>query len=583
MKVSRTILLLLVVLGMGAYIWFYEINQLSTAEELALQRQAFDLQVEQIHGIGIQTSDYAVDLFKTDQGWELIHPKGARAAAPVVQQLLARFKTLGKGDLITPADMRENEKSLAEYGLAVPRIKLTLTTPGQTREYQVGDVNPLGNSVYVKEESTQNVIPVSTDLLEILPIDVLAYRDKTLFPLHEEEVQAVDLIGEDRMLRLEKREGEWVLKTPVSSLADQEQVLALIQKLLQSRIEGVVNDPGTQDMENFERSEDVIRLWPVNSKVPVELVVGGDLPMNPDQLLVRISGQEGLVKVSKGMRMLAQSPVELFRDRRLFNVDPQSIVRISIQQGGGRLVLEKKGIDWQVVDPVTMKASSARVQNMMKTWMEAQVENFVEDDPELQALKEVSFTPEEADGEKPVTFEIVENLGLPGRALLRKSGEQGLLQVVPDLVKYAPVNVLPYLSREVLTYNPLEVVRLSLSHGERTQAVIRTGPDQPWTAQEETGDVDQERVSEIIRTFSKVFAENLVELNPLDLVQYGLENPPIRLSVGLAGEQAGNRTLWLSRPEENGPVMAILQGQNLVFQMSQEDFQMVVEPLFAGE
>ncbi|MGA0369647.1 MAG: DUF4340 domain-containing protein, partial [Kiritimatiellia bacterium] len=174
MSASKTIFLLMLVLGLGGYIWFYEINQLSSAEKRALQRQAFDLQVEQINGIGIQTADYKVELTQTDLGWELVRPKGARAAAPVVQQLLARLKTLGKGDLITPADMRADEKSLAEFGLAVPRIKLTLRSPAQVREYQVGDVNPLGNSVYVKEESTQNVMPVSTDLLEILPKDLLA-------------------------------------------------------------------------------------------------------------------------------------------------------------------------------------------------------------------------------------------------------------------------------------------------------------------------------------------------------------------------------------------------------------------------
>lgn len=589
MKGTKTFFLLLVVLGLGAYIWFYELNQLSTAEKKALELQAFDVQVDRVTAIGLRTPDYEVDLEKTDAGWELKHPKGARASLPVVQQLLARIKTLDKGELITPADIREKGQSLAEYGLSPPRIKLRLETPGQVRNYEVGDKNPLGNSLYVKEESTQNVMMVSTDLMDVLPESLLVFRDKTLFPLHEEEVQAVDLLKAGRSIRLEKRNGVWALTKPLPGAADQEQVVRLVQKLLQARIEGIRNEPSPEELESFTRegASQTVRLWSVNSKVPVEIEVGGDLPLNPDQLLLRIAGQEGLVVASRGLRALAGSPVDLFRDRTLFAVEAEEVREIHIEQDGKRLRIQRTSEGWEVTDPVTMKADTDRVLNMISTWRNARVEHFVDEEPRSEVpLVRVTFTHGEEEEPTQTGYEILDEVAAPGRVWLRRTGQSGKLVVVPDLVKYAPVEIMPYLSRTVLQFDPAKAVRLSLSHGEESEGVIRSGPDQPWT--ELTGDreVDQEKIETLLRHFSNLEAKKLLSNEaPADLTVLGGEIPLIRLSIGLSGEEAVNRTLVVHRTSASKLLLirGAVQGQSLLFELNPEDLTLLEKPLIAEE
>lgn len=586
MNASRTFWLLLVVLGLGGYIWFYELHQMSTQERATLERQAFDLPVDQIVGIGIQTRSYQVDIKKTEQGWELLHPKGARAGTPVVQQLLARFKNLGKGELITPADMRERELTLADFGLPVPQLILRLETAGESREYHVGDPNPLGNAVYVKENASQNVMLISSDLLDVLPADVAAYRDKTLFPLHFEEVQALDFIDANRTLRLEKREGIWLFKEPLNAKGDQEKIEDMIRKLLQARIDGVVNDPSEEELAGFDGREQVLRVWSANSKVPVEVVVGGDLPRDPDFCFLRITGQEGLVVVSKGMRNLAQTPVAALRDRRLFAMDPQAVQSIALNRGAETLRLEKKENEWWVVDPVNMKASSLRVQNMIEIWLNARVEHFVAWEPlPVPPLMTVSFGHFSGEEKREIAFDILEEGATPGRVWLHKQGDSEKLLTVPDLVKYAPVDVLPYLSKNVLRFEPNQVVRLSLSHGEKTDTVSRAGADQPWTAQTETGVVDQDRIADILDTFSQLTAKNLLSLKRGGFNAYGLEQPAIRLSIGLAGEETGNRTLLLHQQEseDEQPVYGMVQGQPLIFEIGVEEYNRLKTPLGSVE
>jgi hypothetical protein len=400
-----------------------------------------------------------------------------------------------------------------------------------------------------------------------------------LFPLHFEEVQALDFIDAARTLRLEKLEGGWVFKKPVNAKGDQEKITELIQKLLQARIDGVVNDPSEEELANFAASEKVVRIWSVNSKVPVEVVVGGDLPLDPDFCYLRIAGQEGLVVVSKGMRNLAQTPVASLRNRRLFAADPQNIQAVSVQRDLTSLRLEKKGNEWWVVDPVNMKASSARVQSMIKNWQEARVEFFKDQAIGGVATLKVSFEVDAAQEPQTVAFEVMDGGAVPGRALLRKDSEEGLLQVLPDLVKFTPVEVLPYLSREVLSFDPKQAVRLSLSIAEKSFTFVRKDPGEAWTSQNEAEALDQAIIEGMIKAFSTVFAESLVELNPADLSVYGLDQPRIRLSVGLAGEEAANRTMLISLPGNDASPVGILQGQNLVFKLAPAYLDIIRNPV----
>ncbi|MDA3874176.1 MAG: DUF4340 domain-containing protein, partial [Kiritimatiellae bacterium] len=390
MRSGKTFLLLLAVVGLGGYIWFFELRSLSTEERKAMDRQAFDLPVERINRIRLRTPDYEVMMFQTKQGWELEHPKGARAAESVAHQLLARFRTLSRGVLITPADMRKDERTLADYGLAVPRMVLTLGTAADEREYRIGDPSPLGNALYVKEEASQNVMLVSSDLLEILPENVFAFRDKNLFPMNRSDVRALALIAGDRVARLEKSDGEWWFRDPFSGYADQEKIPELVEKFLQARLLGVVNDPSSEVLEAFRSREDVIRMWSATSSVPVEVVVGGDVSTEPEACYARLSGQEGLVMVSKGLRMLVNSEMRVLRDRRVLRTELDAITAVEIQTPDQEVRLEKSGEFWKVRKPLEREASLLRVQRMVQTWLDSRVELFLDAAPDREALYSIS-------------------------------------------------------------------------------------------------------------------------------------------------------------------------------------------------
>lgn len=558
MRASRTFLLFLSVLLLGGYIWFVERNRLSPAEQKAVDRQAFDLSMDRVDRIGIRTPELDVEMVSNGTQWKLTEPEGARASEPVVRQLLARFRSLSRGEFITPADMRSRELTLADFGLEIPQLLLTLGVGNERRVYSVGSPNPLGTALYVKEESSQNVMLVSSDLLEILPPDVSFFRDPELFPVGPSEVREVALVTTEGTVRLKREGQDWRLMEPVRAAADREEVESLLMKLQQSRIEGVLNRPGTDELEAFQGSGDleVIRIWPSTETVPIEVTLGGTAPGNQDQALARITGQGGLVNVSKGLQVLARTPAAAFRDRNLLSLDAERIDSIRISEADRVIELLRTDGEWNMIRPLKLPASSARIQQVIAQWQEGIIERFLPLEGEADTeVGEVVFLSTEED--LTTRYTLLNPSPRPGRALVRKEGAAERFQVVPDVVKFLPRDPLAYLSREMVSIETDRVVRVSLETGDRSHVLVRAGPDAEWEMLETERQVQAEKVEALLSRFTRWFADSVVSFQP-EIAG----NPDFRFSLGLGGDSPVNLTFVVSGS------MVWVQGREVMYTLT---------------
>ncbi|MDA3873611.1 MAG: DUF4340 domain-containing protein, partial [Kiritimatiellae bacterium] len=161
-----------------------------------------------------------------------------------------------------------------------------------------------------------------------------------------------------------------------------------------------------------------------------------------------------------------------------------------------------------------------------------------------------------------------------------RSGRDGeIMQVVPDLVQFSPVDVIPYLSREILNFDPAKVVRVSVTRGEDASVVSRLNTQQAWSPGVEGRAVHPSAVERLLAGLSTLYAEQWVALNPDSLASYGLDQPAIRVSIGLGGENPTNHTLLIHVSESDGRVYALLQGQDLVFELPHVRLEEIQEPI----
>ncbi|GEM_PF-1032801 len=576
MKAGRTVVLLLAVLGLGGWIYMVERHQKSGVEEEQENRKVFRMDPESLTALRIRHPDYDVTLNLEGERWMFEHPQGAVAQQAKVMQLLSRLRVLDRGELITAADMKQRGQRLADFGLAVPQAVIEMTDSRGSKTYDVGDPDPLGSQLYIKERNTQNVMLVSSDLLDLLPASPDLFRDPRLFAVPFEELEALELASPDKRIRLERRDNNnWVMVEPLQSSLDAQRVEALFAKLKSAQVDGFLNQPETSELQAMERDGNrFIRLYLRGLELPIELQLGALAPSDPGMILARGMDQEGLYLVSPGLKSIADTEVDALRERRLLSQAVTEVQRWNVKGDAQQLLLEKRDAGWSMLEPAEgAPLSESRVTRMLDLWEKASVERFLEKNEGLQPVRVVELRYADGSTEQ---FEILEGEVPGGRSWVRKQGSEEVLQVLPDLLRFSPTDPLPYLSRNVMQVDPDSVIRIRQLREEVQSLLLRRETE--WEVEGSEGlEPNVEAVDALLKRCASLQALRLLAWRPESLEAFGLDQPRLRLSLGLGGSSPGNRTLLIADMEGESPAM--LQGGDLVFAMSEETLKILAAEL----
>jgi hypothetical protein len=567
MKAFRSLILLLLVLGLGAYIYWVDAERASTPEREEARRRAFSIDLNRLDSLHIRRREYSLGIHREGDEWLLSSPAGVLANQATVRQTLSRLQALSRGELITPGDMRERGQTLADFGLAVPVAVLTLEDGRGRREYRIGNPNPLGNALYVKEASSQNVMLISSDLMEILPARADAFRDRRILNQSPNAVRGLSLHSPGRLVRLEIQGDQWVLNEPFRFPARQERVATMLEQLAAGRIERFLL-PEEISGEPFDREGElvILRMHFAGGTPALELEIGNRVPGDPQARYARFAGQEGVFVVSEGVRSLALTELLAIQKLEILPVAPALIsgftVRLPAESDPIRLVRGEEG--WSVRSPFTARAASDIAERVLEVWTAA----VVEERHPLDQAEELLYTFEVAlaRGAKPVptTFEVFTDERNPAAVWVRPGGLDELWRIFPDTLRYVPSNPLAYVSREMLRFPSADVIRIRLRTPDGDVTLTREDAASAWSAGEENPEVNAEQVDRLLTVFGNLQAARLLERGSVNPAEWDLEEPAIRLSLGLGGDRPGSRTLRIAPHEEWG-LVGMVQGQDVIF------------------
>src|SRR4030095_13741564 len=104
MKLRNTLILLIVAVGLFAYIWFVDKKRQTTREAMEHGRDVVQLDRDKINAISIQNPEGRIELRKSDANvWQLDAPVKDRADSMAVTQLLTSIEML-KHDAVIGED-----------------------------------------------------------------------------------------------------------------------------------------------------------------------------------------------------------------------------------------------------------------------------------------------------------------------------------------------------------------------------------------------------------------------------------------------------------------------------------------------
>ncbi|MBE9191051.1 DUF4340 domain-containing protein [Gloeocapsopsis crepidinum LEGE 06123] len=181
MKLQRTtLILLLLALGLGGFVYFYEIRGATQRQEAEVrEQQIFAFTQEQVQTLNIQTQGQTLGFERNQNGqWVMTSPEKTPASNASISYLLDLL-VQGRSDRTIQVPTNQ----LADYGLADPQATVIVTLNNQqTHQLNLGNADFSGNSLYAQADPGNNpsgnvdLLLVSADFQNAVNRDLAEWR-----------------------------------------------------------------------------------------------------------------------------------------------------------------------------------------------------------------------------------------------------------------------------------------------------------------------------------------------------------------------------------------------------------------------
>jgi uncharacterized protein DUF4340 len=236
---SSFAVMLVVLLGLGSYIYLYQWKQPPIVVEKKVK--AVEIKQDQIEQFVIKpASGEASTISKNDGEWKITAP----IAAPADDTQMTQLVSLVTGLEVTRV-VEENPADLAEFGLSPPQGEITITTSGGSEPTRVrlGGKAPVGNAVYAQISPSPRVILVDGGLKEASNKSPLELRNNGIFTINRDKIDTLEIEAGGHSVQLVKQDLDWELKKPLATRGDLGEVSQLLTSLMSQKMESIVETP----------------------------------------------------------------------------------------------------------------------------------------------------------------------------------------------------------------------------------------------------------------------------------------------------------------------------------------------------
>ncbi|MFL6196505.1 MAG: DUF4340 domain-containing protein [Thermoanaerobaculia bacterium] len=355
MKPRTLLVLLVLVLGLGTFIWFYERNLPSSEERTELGKKVFELEKEDVTGVTIESSKGPVRLERKDGKagkdaeaaveWNLVKPMATRADTFAVDRLLEALASLEKTRTLDEVDPKA-------VGLDKPRATVRLTTKEGDKVLKLGAEVPTGGSLIAGLEGEEGAYVVPDSILAELEKAPVDWRDRLMFHGDREAIQRIVMTGgaEGPVVLVKRPAGFWMEK-PVSDRADRDLVDGLLSDLT-----GLTADRFVE-ASKFTAARQVVEVSFAGGPPPVRIELGEPVATaegNEPPAEGQPSGEVSLARVGDTVFEVrtrlgesAQRSAAEWRAVQLSALQVHDVEAATVRDEKGSLDLARAGTDWK--------------------------------------------------------------------------------------------------------------------------------------------------------------------------------------------------------------------------------------------
>lgn len=332
---KTTIALLIVLGGLGGYIFFYEAGR--DVPDPNAKPRAFDqLASENIQEIQIKNADGQISHVQLENGnWQLVEPVKTDADDGVVGTVTSNLASLEVQRVV-----EEKPGDLTQYGLDPPRVDVGFRLKDQ-KELQhlfVGDKTATGGDVYATRPNEPRVFLISSFLESIFNKAPFDLRDKVILKFERDKVDGVEVTEGDAALQFSRGGNEWRIVKPLSARADYAAAEGLLTRLSSTHMLKVVEESAT-DLRKYGLDRPSMRATVMAGSTRATLLVGRKA--EDGGFYAKDAARPAVFTVEEALTTDLGKDIADVRRKDLFDARSFSASRLELRRGGETITVEK--------------------------------------------------------------------------------------------------------------------------------------------------------------------------------------------------------------------------------------------------
>jgi hypothetical protein len=361
MRFKGTLILLLVCLALGGYLYFYEIKGGEKRENAKqAENQIWKLDDKTIQQIDLASiSQHITAVRKNDKEWVLTAPQQWDADSDELNRLASAASNLRREKVLD-----QEVADFSRFGLAPAQSSLKLKTK-DGKEYAIdfGNSNPGGDFAYARLSNQKAVFLVATPTATAFNKKVADLRNHSVLSFEQPEAQTLSIKSSKGNLELIKDTTDrWWLAGTEKRAADSPEIRGILNALSMGKIKEFFNDNvGDYVSTGLEKPFIDVNLTYGKNKAIKHLIIGVEKsklqkkgkpenkvsnPSSPEMYLAKDESRPELFFVEKELvDKLLKSPNDV-RDKALAAFQRWEIDSIMLTNTKGSFSFAKSGGEW---------------------------------------------------------------------------------------------------------------------------------------------------------------------------------------------------------------------------------------------
>jgi hypothetical protein len=327
---TTTLILVVVLAGLGGYIYFVDSKRPATAVEE--KDKVFTVDADKLQELTVTSDGATTSLSKTDGVWKITAPVSADADGNEVSGLTSTIAGLEVNRVVD-----ENASNLADYGLATPRITVAFKAEGgASGELHIGDKTPTQSDMYAMKPGEKRVFLVPAFQETSLAKNTFALRDKRILHFDRDKTDALEIaVPGSPAVQVARAGTEWVVKSPIQARGDYSAIEALLTRLSTASMTELT-DPNSPETFGLESPTAVVTVGAGSTRAALEIGTERD-----GKLYARDRARQIIFAVDPSLAADVKKSIDDLRDKEMFEFRAFNAVRLRVTRGTDTFEFQK--------------------------------------------------------------------------------------------------------------------------------------------------------------------------------------------------------------------------------------------------